>query len=238
VGLVLAALGRACRRGTPLVDRVLAAGIALNLFLYVSTKASTRGAHEIAIVLPYAAALSGRMLAGCRPLAGRRAAGHRARSRHGRRSATGTSIPAVAGVLLLSVYLAGLGYELTFPAAPPEGTPLASWLLEHGFRSGLAGYWQSSSVTVDTGDQVRVRAVTDSLGPYLWMADTAWYDPAVSTADFVVISEPSRRQLALLRERFGEPAKAYQVAGYTVLSWHRNLLRGWPASPGPSRVPG
>jgi hypothetical protein len=35
----------------------------------------------------------------------------------------------------------------------------------HGFRSGLAAYWQASSVTVDTGDRVTVRAVTGSLTP-------------------------------------------------------------------------
>jgi hypothetical protein len=220
VGLVAVALGRACRKDASLVDQVLAVGIAANLFLYLGTIASTQGAHEIAIVLPYAAALAGRMLAGRRP------GGHRVRSRHGRGSATETRITAVAGVLLLSVYLAGLGYELTFPASPPEGAPLASWLLAHGFRSGLAGYWQSSSVTVDSGDQVRVRAVTSSLAPYWWMADTSWYDPAVSTADFVIVSKPTRRQLALLHERFGEPARAYRIDGYTVLSWQRNLLRG------------
>jgi len=244
VALVLLALCRALRRGAPLVAQVLAVGIALNLFLYLATMASTQGAHEIAIVLPYAAALAGRLLGGSqslansrpfggsrplgsgRPLDGRRAAGHRARSRHGRRTSTGGSVLAVAGALLLSVYLAGLGYELTFPAAPPANSPLASWLLAHGFRSGLAGYWQASSVTVDTGDQVKVRAVTDAVSPYWWMADAAWYDPAVATANFIVLTKPSRCEFAFLRERFGEPAHAYQADGYTILSWHRNLLSG------------
>src|ERR1700733_4915040 len=62
VVLVIAALGRCLRLGVPLVDQVLAVGIALNLALYLGTMASTEGAHEIAIVLPYAAALAGRML--------------------------------------------------------------------------------------------------------------------------------------------------------------------------------
>ena len=64
VALVLTALGRACaRRGPALTDRVLALGIAANLLLYLGTLASTQGAHEIAVVLPYAAALAGRLLA-------------------------------------------------------------------------------------------------------------------------------------------------------------------------------
>jgi hypothetical protein len=63
----------------------------------------------------------------------------------------------LAGALVLCGYLAGFGYELTFPSSPPVNSPLASWLVAHGFRSGLAAYWQASSVTVDTGDQVTVR---------------------------------------------------------------------------------
>jgi hypothetical protein len=225
MGLVLGALGRACRRDTPFVDQVLAVGIAANLFLYLATTASTQGAHEIAVVLPYAAALAGRMLANWTPGS---LARNPARSRHlRRRSAYGSRRPlALAGALLLSVYLSGLGYELTFPAAPPAGSPLASWLVAHDLRAGLAGYWESSSVTVDTGGLVKVRAVTSSLSPYLWMTDTAWYDPAVSTDDFVVLSKPSSCELVSLHDRFGEPASTYQADGYTILSWHRNLLRG------------
>ena len=179
--LAVTALARvaAClRHGVSLVDQVLAAGIALNLTLYLVTMASTQGAHEIAIVLPYAAALAGRMLGP--PLAGDatvRPAGTRA----GIAAVAG----AAAGALVLCGYLAGLGYELTIPSSPPANSALASWLLAHGFRSGLATYWQSSSVTVDTGGRVTVRAVTGSLTPYLWMADAEWYDPRRSRPDFV-----------------------------------------------------
>jgi hypothetical protein len=79
-------------------------------------------------------------------------------------------------------------------------------------------------VTVDTGDQVTVRAVTGSLSPYLWMAHTAWYDPEVSEPDFVLLQQPSKSELTPLRKRFGPAARAYQVDGYTVLTWHRSLL--------------
>jgi hypothetical protein len=46
----------------------------------------------------------------------------------------------LAGALVLCGYLAGFGYELTFPSSPPVNSPLASWLVAHGFRSGLAAY--------------------------------------------------------------------------------------------------
>src|ERR1700743_1463974 len=144
VVLVVAALGRCFRLGVPLVDQVLAVGIALNLALYLGTMASTEGAHEIAIVLPYAAALAGRMLAPPRP--GGKAIRDKADGR-GRMRAR-----AVAGALLLCGYLAGLGYELTVSSSPPANSPLASWLAAHGFPSGLAAYWQARSVSGDTGN--------------------------------------------------------------------------------------
>jgi hypothetical protein len=230
VVLAVAALGMVavrCRRGVPLVDQVLAVGIFLNLALYLCTFASTQGAHEIAIVLPYAAALAGRMLAA--PLCRDVKPWARATAKTGA-GAAGRAC-AAAGVLALCGYLAGFGYELTFPSSPPASSALASWLLAHGFRSGLASYWQSSSVTVDTGNQVTVRAVTGSLSPYLWMADTAWYDPELSKPDFIVMQEPSRPALAMLRRRFGPAAHEYKVDGYTVLAWNRNLLRLDPSCP-------
>ncbi|MGH3251423.1 MAG: hypothetical protein ACRDOI_35160 [Trebonia sp.] len=213
VVLVIAALGRSLRPGVPLVDQVLAVGVAGNLALYLGTMASTQGAHEIAIVLPYAAALAGRLLAGpllAGPLLG----------------GVAVKAGAVAGALLLCGYLAGFGYELTLPSSPPANAPLASWLVAHGFRSGLATYWQASSVTVDTGDQVRVRAVTGSLSPYWWMTDTAWYDPDLNQPNFLILQRAPESELSRLRKRFGPAAHAYQVDGYTVLAWNRNLLRG------------
>jgi hypothetical protein len=228
VALVIAALGLvAGRRGqdVPLVAAVLAVGIVLNLALYLGTLASTQGAHEIAIVLPYAAALAGRVLAA--PLRGA--------ARTGAKAQTAGRACAAAGVVVLCGYLAGFGYELTFPSSPPANSALASWLLAHGLRSGVAPYWQASSVTVDTGNQVTVRAVTGSLSPYLWMADTAWYDPDVSQPDFLILQAPPESTLASLRERFGPAAHEYQVDGYTVLAWSRNLLRTPLSLPWPRR---
>jgi hypothetical protein len=249
VVLVAAALGRVCwrsGRGVPLVDQVLAVGIVLNLALYLGTLASTQGAHEIAVVLPYAAALAGRVLV--RPslagIAGHGDVGRPAAAAPSRaRGSLATTVPlvktgppvkagpsirvrtgAAAGALVLCGYLAGFAYELTFPSSPPADSALASWLLAHGFRSGLATYWQASSVTVDTGGRVAVRAVTGSLSPYLWMTNTGWYRPQRNEPDFLVLQQPSKPELALLRRRLGPPDRDYQVDGCTVLVWHRNLL--------------
>jgi hypothetical protein len=242
VALVVIALTMAARPGVPLVDQVLAVGTTGNLALYLGTLTSVQGAHEIAVALPYAAALAGRLLApvllappllaartGGGPGGATQAATVRARGGPGAwwtgASGWGRTC-AVSGALLLCGYLAGLGYELTYPSSPPANSALASWLVAHGFRSGLATYWQASSVTVDTGDQVTVRAVTGRLSPYLWMTDTAWYDPGRDDAGFLILQHPPESELIMLHQRFGPPARTYQVDGDTVLTWRRNLLSG------------
>ena len=221
VALVITALGIAARRGASLVDRVLAVGILVTIVLYLGTLASTEGAHEIAVVLPYAAALAGRMLA---PLLLGAGTGRRTWFTAEARRTACAAAAAAAGTLVLCAYLAGFGYELTFPSSRPANSPLASWLLAHGLRSGLATYWEASSVTVDTGGRVTVRAVTGMLTPYLWMADTAWYDPELSEPNFLILQQAPASELALLHKRFGPQSHKYQVDGWTVLVWNRNLL--------------
>ena len=227
--LVVVALGLGCRPrcAATLVDLVLAVGIAANLLLYLGTLASTQGAHEIAVVLPYSAALAGRVLGPA--LTARAPGAGRSPSpwtqRHGGGPAPGVRAGVAAGLLVLAGYLAGLGYELTFPSAPPANSALASWLLAHQLRSGLASYWQASSITVDTGGRVRVRAVTGALAPYLWMTDTTWYDPVRNTAGFLILQRPPRSALAGLEARFGPASHLYLVDGCTVVTWPGNLLR-------------
>jgi hypothetical protein len=43
------------------------------------------------------------------------------------------------------------------PAAPPDGSQVASWLEAHHLQYGLGGHWQSSIVTVDTDGRHGVR---------------------------------------------------------------------------------
>ena len=105
VGLALAAAGlilvtwRFFTTAT-LVDQVLAAAIAVNLVLYVVSNMPSLNAHEMAVVLPCAAALAGRMLV--RPDAPAPAPGRRGTAAaaggggHGRRGRAGR-IPRRAG---------------------------------------------------------------------------------------------------------------------------------------------
>jgi hypothetical protein len=140
----------------------------------------------------------------------------------------------VGGIAVLAGYTAGLGWELAQPSAPPANTSLAPWLLKHHLTYGLSGYWTSSSVTVNSGQRVQVRALMQyTLKRDLWMAKTDWYDPKLHYANFVVLDslpgfmnhwEPR----LLIQKYFGTPTRTYRTGPYTIMVWNQNLLERVP----------
>jgi len=212
-------------RERDLVAQVLLAGIVINLAAYLAgTHASgLANTREISAVLPFGAALAGRLLGP--PLA---AARHRL---------TRLLAPALAVVLL--GYAAGLGYELSKPSLPVQAQPVASWLEAHHLTSGLSGFWPANSLTLATGGQLKIRPIELNgrrLYPFHDLQDSQWYDPASATANFVLLypgvanypggvpgDGPFDYTQAVLAT-FGKPAAAYRVGSATVLVWHKNLL--------------
>jgi hypothetical protein len=221
IAVVLTAMAIACLRffRISLIDQVLGIAIVVNVALYMLTNASGLAAHEVAIIVPFGAALAGRMLLSpaWAPLASRAKAVAR------------RALIAV-GVLVLATYTAGLGWELAQPAQPMANTALATWLEDHGLTYGLSGYWTSSSVTVDSDGAVDVRALMQyTMRRDLWMSDEEWYDPARHYANFIVLdSQPGYfshwEPTALIKEYFGTPDRVYHDGQYTILVWDHNLL--------------
>jgi hypothetical protein len=201
-----------------MTSQLLLAGIVVNLAVFVVTTYvhDLAAAREIAPLLPFSAALAGRQLGPA--LAGPW------------RGARRIAIPALG--LILAGYLAGFGLELTTPSAPPQAAPLTSWLWSHPIGTGLSGYWAASVVTLTSGGRVAVRPVTVNGGRVA--PDNAedrdeWFDPARSTADFVVLfpgspGYPGFTDTRAVLATFGKPARTYQVGIYTILWWHKNLL--------------
>jgi hypothetical protein len=235
VGLGLLVAARRFPVGATLVDQVLAVAIVVTIVLFAVTSAGSQGPHEIAVVAPFGAALTARMLAGSQA----------SRTRAGGVPARRTRVVAYgAGLVVLLGYLGGLAHDVVRPAAPPDGSQLASWLQAHHLRYGLSGYWQSSIVTVDTGGQVKIRALLkNTMGPYLWAAKPAWYDPASQQANFIVL-DSTRSQLlyweprAVIARHFGRPAREYNVGPFTVMVWDKNLLSSIPREPPGLSQPG
>jgi hypothetical protein len=217
--LVLWGLGLALRRlfrPGEFIVAVLAAAVLINLGAYaISTHThNVLGAREMAEVLPFGAALAGRML-GERTLAA---------LRDGPRALK----PALA--VVLAGYLGALGYGAAQTPAPPANQPLVAWLVGHGYRDGLAGYWEANSTTVASGGRVLVAAVTRTdngeLTPYQWESDEQDYDSSLHYANFLVAGGPVplKEAKASAALTFGPPQRVYQFDGYIVMVWDTNLL--------------
>jgi hypothetical protein len=129
------------------------------------------------------------------------------------------------------VYLVLLAVNLRAPVAPSPEAELVAFLEAHHLEYGVAAYWQASTVTVQSGGRVRVRAVAETRplpSAYLWESQGSWYDPNVpgNDARFVIrdMSDPRSMDERALEGSFGPPAARYRVGTYEVYVWDRNLL--------------
>jgi hypothetical protein len=218
VALAVWAVARALRRfGTQdLVVQVLTVALIVLLAAYVvrGTPNVAGSAHEIAGVLPFGAVLAGRLLGGTL-----------ARAR--------LLIPALA--LVLGCY-AGIEVHNTIQQRPSDpNAQVAGWLAANHLSYGLGDYWNANAMTVDSRNQVQVRYVSrigDELVQRPWESESSWYDPAQHDATFLVTPGPASACSpgtpagweAAARATFGPPSGTYQVAGFVILVWHKNLL--------------
>jgi hypothetical protein len=211
-----------------LIDQVLAVAIVANLAAFALSTAYFQGAHEIAVVAPFGAALAARTLG--RETPGRETLG---RETLGRETLGRGTIGIVAGGVLLAGYLGGLAHEAARPPVPPAQTRLVSWLTAHHLRDGLGGYWEGSVVTVQTGGRVTIRPVKFTLSADLWMAKSSWYSRDAPSANFIALQwhgglPDSARTRLLVGRYFGAPADIYTFGPYTVLVYDRDLLTEIP----------
>jgi hypothetical protein len=191
-----------------LVADVLVVAIIANVaayFLFYQIK-NVDQAHEIAPVFGLGAALAGRLLGG--PLL-------RARL-----------VPALAAGLVC--YAVMLGFAASGRQAPPDNAAVTAWLEQHGLRSGIAPYWQASTVTLDSGGAITMGSVKpagDRLSPWHWNADMRNFNASRHTANFLLTIAGGGVTPAQARAAFGPPARVYHFEDYTIMVWHKNLLR-------------
>jgi len=174
-------------------------------------------------VLPFGAALAGRLLAG-----------DLLRAR---------LVPALA--VLLACYTAALGFDAAQPDIPAHDQVLADWLVAHHFTYGVSNYYEGNITTLDSGG--RVHLVTVSWGahksvPRAYQSESSWYDPQLHYANFVVNTGADQPPAIIpprdLRNAFGPPAEIYHDGPYTIMVWNKNLLTdlGRPPKKGPGNV--
>jgi hypothetical protein len=226
VALVLWAFAVAVRRGIGQRDRVvpiLVAGILVNLAAYALTSQATKAAsaREIVAVLPFAAALAGRVL-----------------------TPRIISLRLVPVLLVVALgYLGSLGYWATRPAQPVPVTTVANWLEQQHLTSGVGDYWAANATTAVTQGKVRVRGVGMVCGwfrPRHWNSKATWYDLAKNRANFLLLDDPRGTYVPAAVAQFGAPRERARVDRYIVLVWSHDILptvvnhAGCPAIPMPS----
>jgi hypothetical protein len=219
VALAVAAVCAGVRRfwrGDDIVTSLLTASVLVNLFVYaVSTLPVTNySTRQIAGILPAAAVLAGRWLSGTR-LAG---------------PLLRWTLP-VLGVILTG-YVAALGYSLAQPSVPAATQDLADWLAGHQLSYGLSGYGFANVTTLASGGRAVVRQATfanGAMGIGNEYYNRSWYDPARNDATFFVLNtqddgtDPVTYAEAV--QAFGKPAHVFRYRRYVILTWDKNLLR-------------
>ncbi len=188
-------------------EQLLCAAIAINLSAFVvSTIPDPGNAYEVVAVLPCGAVLAARA---CVP------------ARIGTlRAVMATGLTAIAAVLTLTIAAAR-------PVAAVPTAPLSAWLEAHGLTYGLAGYWNSSVITLHASNRVQVRAVAMSgsqVFRYDWETDTSWFDASRHDATFVIVDLHGNGLSPSAERYFGKPVKIDHVAHWAILIYQKNLL--------------
>ncbi|GAA3211201.1 hypothetical protein ACFO1B_34445 [Dactylosporangium siamense] len=200
------------------VAEVMTAAIMVNLAAFIaSTQAGDMGsARQIVTVLPFGAALAGRLW-GERLLA----AGPAARR-----------VMAAGCVVLVVAF--GTQAAAAEPE-PPEAHAVAEYLVAHDLRYGLGSYWGSNNITVASGGKVHVAPV---IGPdirsFRWESDADWYDAAAHDARFLVVDLKHARYgtVEAALAQFGPPVERHDFGRWALLVYDHNLLVGLPAQCG------
>ncbi len=188
-------------------EQLLCAAIVINLSAYViSTMPGPGNPYEVVAVLPCGAVLAARA---CVPA-------HIGALRAG----MAAGLAAVAALLLLTIAAAR-------PVDAVPTAPLSAWLEAHELTYGLAGYWNSSVITLHSSNRIQVRAVTmhgSQVVPRDWETNTSWYDASQHQATFVIIDLHGSGLSPSAERYFGKPAKIGHVAHWAILIYRKNLL--------------
>lgn len=203
-------------------EQSLSAVIVFNAAVYIISviPLADGGSRELAALLPSGAVLAARGLVPAR-ITGRL-----------------TAVAAMAATAVIA--LLTLSAAAARPPLSPATRPLSAWLEAHGLRYGIAGYWDASVTTVESGNKVQLRAV--DLHRHVdapkwtinipgWESNPLWYNPSTYNATFAVADLHGSADghpgypVSAFEQFFGKPSARYRVDGWYVLVYHTNLLR-------------
>ena len=211
-------------------EQLLCAAIVINISAYViSTMPGLTNPREIVAVLPCGAVLAARAFV----------PGHIGATL---RAGMAAGLVAIGALLPLTAAAAQ-------PAAAVPTASLSAWLKAHGLTYGLAGYWDSSVITLQSGNQVQVRTVRmygSQVFRYDWETNTLWFGASRHDATFVITDLVGNDLSPSAESYFGKPVKIEHVAHWAILIYQKNLLEQvaiaatgpqWLAQPGATAGP-
>jgi hypothetical protein len=206
------ALWRAARhwRSADAIDQLLFTGILVYPATYAFSTMVTPnglGAYEFVGIIPMVAVLTARNLPIPSP----------SRQR---------AVAWAGGLTAMGLLLSGVFN----PSAVTRPERLAAWLKTHDLHYGLAGYWDASSTTVDSGGSVNVRSVINignRYAIYAWVTNGSWYDAKRYDAHFVIADDTIPGiTVADVKQIYGKPDAVYPVEGREIVVYdHVNLLK-------------
>jgi hypothetical protein len=198
-------------------DRLLTIAIIMYLAAYEFSSVAAPGGgggYEFVGIVAMSAVLSARAVSSLPPL---RLPVYRV---------AGTAVATLAALVFL---VSGTSLFQSTVSTPLK--PLSAWLEQHNLTYGLAGYWNSSPVTVYTGGRVAVRPITFDrrngvFRPRTWNARSQWFDATKNDARFVVVGEGQGDgvTVAQVENYFGEPVAIYLADGFSIMVYDHNLL--------------
>jgi hypothetical protein len=202
-------------RSASRAEQFLCVAIVVNVAAYqITTMPRIFSAYEMSAVLPCGAVLAAWTVVPA-GIAGLR----RARI---------AAAAAGAAALLPLAAAASVAPATGFGDTTGLGSTLIPWLEAHHLSYGLASYWNSSAVTVQSGNKVALRNIVIPDRRALirtWETNLFWFDPSRNDASFVVVQcgDPTLT-VAQVTRAFGKPVSVYQVANWEILIYQQNLL--------------
>lgn len=128
------------------------------------------------------------------------------------------SYAAVAASAIYAITLfPGLSYD--HPKGPSSA--LVAVLEEKGLEYGYGTFWNASSVTVASNNEVQVRPLHDgSLARSTWLTKDDWYS---QPANFVVLDSQNDSLRSQAIATLGKPVEVVEASGKTVMVWSHNI---------------
>ncbi|MCM1244888.1 MAG: hypothetical protein NC293_04490 [Roseburia sp.] len=138
-------------------------------------------------------------------------------------------VPIWVAALALGVVLLFRSYmpvsELTL--AETEQERVASVLEQYELKHGYANFWDSSIITVLSGQKVKIRAVLMNEGGiavHEWGCKRSWYK---EKANFILIRDPQHMEAGVTYENalriFGTPKQAIDFENYKILIYDHDI---------------